>query len=146
MSNENNSEKEKENFFSMLKDGFSKFQKNLEEQSRKNVENWEQAKGKVGNFFKKMANNWNKQVQEWGDDIEKIQEQNKADWEAKKQQIRADMEKWQENARQDWKDGVKAWNRGVYKGIFMFLIILIILLGGLFVIVYLFTTVLSYVP
>ncbi len=146
MSNENNSEKEKENFFSMLKDGFSKFQKNLEEQSRKNVENWEQAKGKVGNFFKKMANNWNKQVQEWGDDIEKIQEQNKADWEAKKQQIRADMEQWQENARQDWKDGVKAWNRGVYKGIFMFLIILIILLGGLFVIVYLFTTVLSYVP
>lgn len=146
MSNENNSEKEKENFFSMIKDGFSKFQKNLEEQSRKNVENWEQAKGKVGNFFKKMANNWNKQVEEWGDDIEKIQEQNKADWEAKKQQIRADMEQWQENARQDWKDGVKAWNRGVYKGIFMFLIILIILLGGLFVIVYLFTTVLSYVP
>ena len=39
MSNENNSEKEKENFLSMLKDGFSKFQKNLEEQSRKNVEN-----------------------------------------------------------------------------------------------------------
>ena len=148
MSNENNSEKEKEKetFLSMLKDGFSKFQKNLEEQSRKNVENWEEAKGKVGNFFKKMTNNWNKQVKEWGDDIERVQEQNKADWEAKKQQIRADLEQWQENARQDWKDGVKAWNRGVYKGIFMFLIILIILLGGLFVIVYLFTMVMSVVP
>ena len=93
-----------------------------------------------------MTNNWNKQVKEWGDDLEKIQEQNKENWDATKQQIRADIDKWQDDVRQDWKDGVKAWNRGVYKGIFMFLIILIILLGGLFVIVYLFTTILSYVP
>ena len=93
-----------------------------------------------------MTGKWDNQVKEWGDDIERIQEQNKENWEAKKQQIKADMDQWQENARQDWKDGVKAWNRGLYKGIFMFLIILIILLGGLFVIVYLFTTVMNVVP
>ena len=146
MSNENNSEKEKEriakkdlnNFVSALGDGFLKFKKNLEDQSRKSVENWDKAKGKVDHFFKKMKDNWDSQVKKWQEGVEKIQEQTKEQWEANQRKIQEDYESWQENMRQDWKDGVKAWNRGVYKGIFMFLIILIILLGGLFVIVYLF--------
>ena len=147
MSNENSEkEKEKENFFSMLKDGFSKFQKNLEEQSHKNVENWEKAKGKVGNFFKKMTNNWDNQVKEWGDDIERIQEQNKENWEVKKQSIRADIEQWQDNVRQDFKDGVKSWNRGMIKGAWIFLIVMIPIIIVLFAIVYIFRMLMEAVP
>lgn len=147
MSNENSKkEKEKENFFSILKDGFSKFQKNLEEQSHKNVENWEKAKGKVENFFKKMTNNWDNQVTEWGDDIERIQEQNKENWEVKKQQIRTDIEQWQENVRQDFKDGVKSWNRGMIKGAWIFLIVMIPIIIVLFAIVYIFQMLMKAVP
>ncbi len=155
MSNENSEkEKKKENIFakgwndfaSGLQNGFSKFQQGLEEQSKKNVENWDEAKGKVGNFFTKMKGNWDKQVKEWQDGMEKFNQQNKEQWDAGLQKVQDDYNKWQDNVREDWKDGVKAWNRGMWKGIFMFLIILIILLGGLMVVAYIFAMVMGALP
>ncbi|MFW9897671.1 MAG: hypothetical protein ACFFDO_00220 [Candidatus Thorarchaeota archaeon] len=154
MSNENNSEKEKENiitkgwndFVSGLKDGFEKFKTNLENQSLKNVENWEKAKGKVGNFFKKMNNNWDKQVKEWDEGIKEIQEQNKEQWEARKERIREDFERWQNNMRQDWNEGVKSWNRGMIKGAWIFLIVMIPIIIILFAIVYIFRMLMEAVP
>lgn len=144
------SNEEKENifgkFFLGLKNGFDQFQKGLEEQSKKNVENWEEAKGKVGNFFKNVKDNWDKQVKEWQEGVEKFNQQNKEQWDAGLQKIEGDYNKWQDNVREDWKDGIKAWNRGIYKGIFMFLIILIILLGGLFAVAYIFTMMMGAMP
>ena len=155
MSNENNnSKKEKENqlakgwndFASTLKNGFQNFQKGLEEQSKKNVENWEKSKDKVKNFFKKTDDKWNAQVEEWKSDMSEIQQNNKEQWDARKERIRNDFENWQEKTRQDWKDGVKAWNRGIYRAIGIFLLILIIVLGGLFALAYIFTMVMSNMP
>lgn len=133
-------------FVSGLQSGFGKFQKGLEEQSKKNVENWDEAKDKVGKFFTKMKTNWDTQVQKWGEGMEKFNQQNKEQWDAGLQKVQDDYNKWQDNVREDWKDGIKAWNRGIYKGIFMFLIILIILLGGLFAVAYIFTMMMGAMP
>ena len=35
------------------------------------------------------------------------------------------MEKWQDQTRKDWKDGVKQWNRGMIKGAYTFLIVMV---------------------
>ena len=152
MSNENNEKKENiiskgwNDFVSGLQNGFGKFQQGLEEQSKKNVENWDEAKDKVGNFFTKMKTNWDNQVKEWQEGMEKFNQQNKEQWDAGLQKVQDDYNKWQDNVREDWKDGIKAWNRGIYKGIFMFLIILIILLGGLFAVAYIFTMMMGAMP
>ena len=149
MSNEN-SDKEKENifgkFFSGLKNGFDQFQKGLEEQSKKNVENWEEAQGKVGNFFKKLGDNWDNQVKEWQEGLEEFDEHNKEQWEAGLQKIQGDYNSWQENVRQDFKDGVKSWNRGMIRGAWMFIIIMLPILVVLFVIAYIFQMIMGSVP
>jgi len=106
----------------------------------------EKSKENVDRFFLKLSENWNKQVKEWGGNIEKIHEQNKEQWEARKQRITEDIEKWQENARKDWKDGVKHWNRGWIKGAWVFMIVMIPVLVVLFIIAYIFTMVIRSIP
>ena len=154
MSNENSEKKENifnikkgwNDFVSTIQNGFQNFQKDLEEQSKKNVENWEEAKGKVGNFFKKMKDNWDKQVKEWQEGMEEFSQQNKEQWEAGLQKIQGDYNNWQENVRQDFKDGVKSWNRGMIRGAWMFMIIMIPILVVLFVIAYIFQMIMGSVP
>ncbi len=154
MSNENNSEKEKENTFvkgwndiaSGFKGGFKKFQKTLEDQSKKSVEDWDKSKEKVNKFFSKMGENWNKQVAKWSKDVEDVQEQNKEQWEAKKQKIKDDIDKWQNQTREDWKDGVKSWNRGMIKGAFTLLIIVIPIIIVLVLVIYVINQALNLMP
>ena len=64
MSNQNKSEKKKENpflkgwndFVSGIKDGFENFQKTLESQTQNNVEDMDRSKNKVDNFFNRNPN------------------------------------------------------------------------------------------
>ncbi|HEY0088338.1 MAG TPA: hypothetical protein VGB37_05805 [Candidatus Lokiarchaeia archaeon] len=158
MNNERNLEKEKEkprdktlskgwnDLFSGLKDGFEKFKSNLEEQSKKSVENWDKAKGKVDNFLNKMKDNWDEQVKSWNENMAKIHQANKEQWDANAQKVKEDFEKWQNGVREDWKDGVKSWNRGIIKGAWMFMVIMIPILIVLFVIAYIFTMVMKTIP
>ncbi len=154
MSNENNSEKEKENIFvkgwndiaSSLKDGFDNFQKTLQGQSKKSVEDLDKSKDKVNNFFSKMGENWNKQVAKWSKDVEDIQDQNREQWETRKQKIRDDVEKWQNQTRKDLKDGVKSWNRGMIKGAFTLLIITIPIIIVLVLVIYVINQFLKIMP
>ncbi|MBD3255110.1 MAG: hypothetical protein GF383_08445 [Candidatus Lokiarchaeota archaeon] len=154
MSNQNSDNEKKENpflkgwndFTSGLKKGFEDFQKTLEEQSKKNLENWEESKQKVGKFFNNVKDDWEGQLNAWQQDMERIQLENKEQWEAKKRKIEQDFERWQDQTRKDWKDGVKSWNRSVIKGAYMFLIVMIPIIIVLVLVIWVITQFLNLVP
>jgi len=154
MSNKNNSEKQKENpflkgwndFVSGIKNGFDNFQKTLESQTQMNVEDWDKSKNKVNNFFNKMGENFNNQIKKWTDNIQKIQIENQEQWDAQKQKMQMEMEKWQDQTRKDWKDGVKSWNRGIIKGAYTFLIVMVPVIIVLVLVIWVITQFLNLVP
>jgi nitrate/nitrite-specific signal transduction histidine kinase len=155
MSNEKNSEKKGEenpflkgwnDFVSGIKGGFENFQKTLEDQSKKAVEDWEKSGDNVNKFFNNMSENWNKQFAKWRGDIEKAQIENQEEWEATTAKIKTDIEKWQDETRKDWKDGVKTWNRSVVKGAYMFLIVMVPVIIVLVLVIWVITQFLNLVP
>ena len=133
-------------FVSGIKDGFENFQKTLESQTQKNVEDMEGSKNKVDNFFNKMGENFNNQIKKWTDNIQKIQIENKEQWDAQTQQIQTEMEKWQDQTRNDWKDGIKSWNRGMIKGAYTFLIVMVPVIIVLVLVIWVITQFLNLVP
>ena len=154
MSNEKNSEKKQENpflkgwngFVSGIKDGFENFQKTLESQTQNNVEDMDRSKNKVDNFFNKMGDNFNNQIKKWTDNIQKIQIENQEQWDAQTQQIQTEMENWQDQTRKDWKDGLKSWNRGLIKGAYTFLIVMVPVIIVLVLVIWVITQFLNLVP
>jgi hypothetical protein len=154
MSNENNSEKKKENpflkgwngFISGIKDGFDNFQKTLEGQTKKSVEDWEKSQNNVEIFFKGMGDNWNNQIKKWNDDIQKAQIENQEQWESQTAGIKSEISKWQDQTRKDWKDGVKSWNRGMIKGAYTFLIVMVPVIIVLVLVIWVITQFLNLVP
>jgi len=154
MSNENNLEKKKENpflkgwndFVSGIKGGFDSFQKTLEGQTQKSVENLDQRKGKVDNFFNKIGENWNNQIKKWTDDIQKVQIENQEQWDSHTGRIQNEIQKWQDQTREDLKDGVKSWNRSVVKGAYMFLIVMVPVIIVLVLVIWVITQFLNLIP
>jgi len=154
MSNENNSEKKKENpflkgwndFISGIKDGFDNFQKTLEGQTKTSVEDWEKSRNNVEIFFKGMGDNWNNQIKKWNDDIQRAQIESQEQWESQTAGIKSEISKWQDQTRKDWKDGVKSWNRGMIKGAYTFLIVMVPVIIVLVLVIWVITQFLNLVP
>lgn len=133
-------------FVSGIKDGFENFQKTLESQTQKNVEDLEGSKNNVDNFFNKMGENFNNKIKKWTDNIQKIQIENQEQWDAQTQTIQTEMEKWQDQTRKDWKDGLKSWNRGLIKGAYTFLIVMVPVIIVLVLVIWVITQFLNLVP
>jgi nitrate/nitrite-specific signal transduction histidine kinase len=155
MSNENDPEREKENpflkglndFVSGIKGGFENFQKSLQDQSKKSVENWgEKGQDNVNNFFNKIGENWNNQIKKWTGDMQKMQIESQEQWEAQTGKVQQEIEKWQDQTRKDLKDGVKSWNRSVVKGAYMFLIVMVPVIIVLVLVIWVITQFLNLVP
>lgn len=113
------------NLIDGFKGGFEKFQKSLEDQSKKNKELWEENKDKATQFFKDAKQDWDNKVKEWNADMEKKKIESKEQWDAYKNKISQDYKNWQEKTKQDWNDGVKAFRKGFFKAYFWFLLLTI---------------------
>jgi len=154
MNNQNNSEKKKEkpflkgwnDFVSGIKDGFDNFQKTLEDQTKNSLENWEKNQKKVDSFFNKIGENFNSQIKKWNNDMLKMQIENQEQWEEQTAKIKQDMEKWQDQTRKDWKEGVSQWNRGMIKGAYTFLIVMVPVIIVLVLVIWVITKFLNLVP
>lgn len=133
-------------FVSGIKDGFENFQKTLESQTQKNVEDLEGSENNVDNFFNKMGENFNNKIKKWTDNIQKMQIENQEQWDAQTQTIQTEMEKWQDQTRKDWKDGLKSWNRGLIKGAYTFLIVMVPVIIVLVLVIWVITQFLNLVP
>jgi hypothetical protein len=112
-------------FVEGIKGGFDKFQKSLEDQSKKNKEAWGENKEKFNKFFKDAKHDWDTKVKEWNADIEKRKIESKEQWDAHTQKINQDFKNWQEKTKQEWKEGVGSFRRGFFKAYFWFLVLTI---------------------
>ena len=62
------------------------------------------------------------------------------------EKIQMEMEKWQDQTREDWRDGVKSWNRGMIKGAYTFLIVMVPVIIVLVLVIWVITQFLNLVP
>ncbi len=123
------------NFVDGIKSGFDKFQKSLEDQSKKNKEGWEGNKEKFYKFFKGAKQEWDTKIKEWNTDMEKRKIESKEQWNAHTQKINQDFKNWQEKTKQEWKDGVGSFRKGFFKAYFWFLVLTIPIIVIIIVIV-----------
>ncbi|KKK44899.1 hypothetical protein LCGC14_0668880 [marine sediment metagenome] len=110
---------------SFLKDGFDKFQKSLENQTRKNKDFWVENKEKTNKFFTGLKQEWNNKIKEWDTDIKKRKIETKEQLDAYKKKVGEDINNWQEKTQKDWKDGFSLVRKGFFKAYFWFLILTI---------------------
>ncbi len=126
-------------FLTNINEGFQKFQQSLEEQLKKNQENWEKSKEHAGKFFKKIQEDWQKKINEWDKKVKESQLKNREQWEETRRRIQWDIEKWENKTRKDIKDGLKWWNWQTIKGAYLFLIVMIPIIIVLFLVFYILT-------
>ena len=68
-------------FVSNITVGYNKFQKSVEEKTKKNRELWNQNQEKINQFFKSAKENWDFTLKEWGAELEKTHKENTIAWE-----------------------------------------------------------------
>jgi len=110
---------------SFLKVGFDKFQKSLENQTKKNKEFWTENKEKSSKFFTGLKQDWDNKIKEWDADIKKRSFETKEQLDAHKKKIGEEFNNWQEKTKKDWNDGVATVRKGFFKAYFWFLILTI---------------------
>ena len=135
MSNENNSKNEKlpeksqqkgwQNFIDGIKDGFENFKTSLEEQSKKNIELWEENTENVNKFFDGVKQDWEKKIEKWSTEMDQRRMETKEQWDAHKRKITQDFKNWQEKTQQKWEDGLKAVRKGFFRA-YLWVLLLII--------------------
>ena len=113
------------NFISGIKGGFDKFQKSLENQSKKNKETWEENKGNISTFFKDAKQDWDAKIKEWNADMEKRKIETEEQMEVHKKKISQDFKNWQDKTKQNWEDGVSSFRKGFLKA-YLWILLLII--------------------
>ncbi|TXT64443.1 MAG: hypothetical protein BAJALOKI3v1_210030 [Promethearchaeota archaeon] len=145
MSHNNNEEEKKtprespiakgwNDFVKTMKNNFETFQSSLEDQSRQNIEKWNENKKHVEKFFLDVKHNWDNKLQEWNANLTKLHIESKEQWEANKKRIETDFKNWQEKTKKDWEEGVKSWNRFWIKSSWNFLLFMLPILIVLIVI------------
>ncbi len=103
-----------------MKGGFDKFQKSIEDQSKKNKEGWVENKGKFNKFFKDAKKDWDAKIEALNTDMEKRKLESKEQWEAHKKKVNQDLKDWQDKTKQDWKNGVSTFKKGFFKAYLWF--------------------------
>lgn len=138
MSNENNldySENKKltekslqkgwQDFIYGIKSGFEHFKTSLEEQSKKNIELWEENTEKVNKFFDGVKQDWEKKIEKWSKEMDQRRMETKEQWDAHKRKITQDFKNWQEKTQQKWEDGLKVVRKGFFRA-YLWILLLII--------------------
>ena len=116
---ENKQNKAKENlllkgwndFVSHITEGYTKFQKSVEENAKKNKELWNQNQEKINQFFKGARENWDTTLKEWGTELEKTRKKNTIAWENNFEKMNKFFRKNQES----WDIKLKEWNADLEK-------------------------------
>lgn len=98
-------------FFSNITVGYTKFQKNVEENTRKNKELWNQNQEKINQFFKGAKENWDANIKEWGAELEKTHKENTNAWENNLEKMNVFFKKNQES----WDSKLKEWEANLEK-------------------------------
>lgn len=93
------------NFVGNIKDGFSKFQQTIEDQSKKNEELWNANKEKISNFFIDTRNNLDNTMKDWASEIEKIHTKNEKVWDKNREIINTFLK----NTEEEWNSKYQMW-------------------------------------
>lgn len=112
-------------FVSTMKNNYENFQASLEQQTKENIEKWNENKQKVDKFFQDVKEDWDSKLREWNDKFNKVQIESKEQWEAKKKKIENDFKEWQKKTEEDWENGVKTWNKFWIKSSWNFLLFML---------------------
>jgi hypothetical protein len=98
-------------FVSNITDGYNKFQKGIEESTKKNTELWNQNQDKINNFFEGAKENWDTTMKEWGTEIAKGHKENVESWEGNLEKVNAFFE----NNQRSWENKLKEWSTDIEK-------------------------------
>jgi len=93
-------------FVSNITDGYNKFQKGIEDSTKKNTELWNQNQDKINNFFEGAKENWDTTMKEWGTEIAKGHKENMDSWEGNLEKVN----EFFENNQQSWENKLKEWS------------------------------------
>jgi len=96
-------------FVSGVTEGFKKFQKVFEEQSKQNKEVWDENREKIASFFKETNQIWENKTNDWNTELEKMQIENKEQWDKNKDKI----EKFFTDTKQTWDNKFKEWTNEI---------------------------------
>jgi len=98
-------------FVSNITDGYNKFQKGIEESTKKNTELWNQNQDKINNFFEGAKENWDTTMKEWGTEIAKGHKENVDSWEGNLDKVN----EFFENNQRSWENKLKEWSTDIEK-------------------------------
>ncbi len=144
--NENLLTKGWNDFVGGLKNNFETFQKSLENQTQKNIEEWEKNKEKADRFFNDVRQTWDEKIQKFSEDIKKKHIESQEQWEANVKKFENDMRGWQNQVREDWKESVSDFNKQMIKSSYMFLLFMVPILIVIIVIAIVVGYVFQYLP
>ena len=92
-------------FVSSITEGYNKFQKSIEEISKKNTGSWNQNQEKINKFLKDTKENWDVTLTEWGTEFKKAHKDNKELWDNNLGKINA----YFKNTQETWDKKLKEW-------------------------------------
>lgn len=98
-------------FVSNITVGYTKFQKSVEKNAKKNKDLWNQNQEKINQFFKGTKENWDNTLIEWGAELEKAHHDNSIAWENNLEKMNEFFKKTQES----WDKKFKEWNADLEK-------------------------------
>ena len=98
-------------FVSNITVGYNKFQKSVEESTKKNKELWNQNQEKINQFFNSAKENWDTTLKEWGAELEKTHKENANAWENNIEKMTEFFKKNQES----WDNKLKQWEADLEK-------------------------------
>ena len=93
-------------FVSNITEGYNKFQKSIEESTKKNTALWNQNQEKINKFFENAKENWDATMKEWGTEIAKRHEENVESWDISREKVNEFFKKNQ----QSWEAKLNEWN------------------------------------
>ena len=98
-------------FVSNITEGYNKFQKSVEETTKKNKNLWNQNQEKINQFFKGAKEDWEATLKEWGAELEKAHKENKIEWENNLEKMNEFFKKNQDS----WNNKLKKWQEDLEK-------------------------------
>ncbi|MFX1357591.1 MAG: hypothetical protein ACFFA8_09910 [Promethearchaeota archaeon] len=92
-------------FVSSISEGFKKFQKSVENQSKENSELWNENKEKLVSFFTKTKELWENNLNEWNKELLDLQSESQEQWNQNKEKI----DRFFKDTKQEWDNKLKKW-------------------------------------
>jgi len=92
-------------FVSSISEGFKKFQKTIENQSKENLELWNENREKINSFFSNTKEIWENNLNEWNKELQTMQLENQEQWNQNKDKI----DKFFKETKQNWDNKLTEW-------------------------------------